>query len=789
MRGLSSEEVKQREEQGQVNKAVESSTSTVEEIVKENVFTYFNLIFTVLAVLLVMVGSFKDLTFMLIVAANTVIGIIQEIRSKNVLDNLKLSQQAKVPTVRDEELVDIESDRLVLDDVIILRAGAQIPADAEVVEGSIQVNESLITGESDEINKTEGHSLLSGSFVISGECAARLTAVGKDSYISKLQTEATQKKKNDNSSKMVHSLDIMVMIIGIIIIPVGAVLFGQQYFIMNVSFKNAVISMVAAVLGMVPEGLYMTASVAMVVSAMRLANNKVLVQNMRSIETLARVDVLCVDKTGTITESDMRVADMEVIAPGVSSKDMEALIADLAGAQSSDNATMAAMQARFTEMTGRRALRVCPFSSRYKYCGAVFEDGNYVLGAPEFVLGESFDKYADRIELMSQRGYRVLAFAVSEQEPDGSPLRGKVQLLATIFLENPIRKSAKATFKYFSDNGVDVKVISGDNPVTVSNVAINAGIEGADRYIDARELKSQEDVDRAVNKYTVFGRVTPQQKRMFVKGLQKQKKTVGMTGDGVNDILALRDADCSVAMASGSEAASNAAQLVLMDSDFGRMPSVVAEGRRVVNNITKTATLYLTKNIFSMLLALFSMLSVVRYPLKPSQITLISMFAIGIPSFVLSLEPNHKKIKGNFLWNVFKMAAPAGITMFISVAGLLVFSGVMDIKQSSVSTAASGLVALVEFLILIRVAQPPNKLHVGLVCAMLAGFAYAVLFHADLFGISSLSWEAVMLLIVFLIATEAIFRYFYKATEFIGAKFNMGSGKKSGRRYRRRKKA
>lgn len=780
MQGLSSSEVREREEKGLVNEAVGSSTSTVEDIVKQNVFTYFNLIFTVLAVLLIMVGSFKDLSFMLIAIINTVMGILQEVKSKQVLDNLKLSKAGKIDVVRNDELEQVESEKLVLDDIVILRSGQQIPADAVVVDGSMQVNESLITGESDDISKNKGDKLLSGSFVISGECAAKLTAVGKESYISKLQMEATQKKKSDEGSKMVHSLDNMLKVIGIIIIPVGIILFAQQYFIMNSPFRSSITSMVAAVLGMIPEGLYMMASVAMVVSAMRLAKQQVLVQNMRSIETLARVDVLCVDKTGTITESQMKVADMETITRSVSDGDMKLIIGDLVNNQSSDNATMAAMKEYFTGNTGRKALSVCGFSSRYKYCGCQFDDGNYVLGAPEVVLGDSFGKYADRIELMSQRGYRVLAFALTDQVPDGSPLTGEVQLLATIFLENPIRKSAKETFGYFAKNGVEIKVISGDNPVTVSNVARNAGVEGADKYFDARKLKDQTDVDDAVMKYTVFGRVTPDQKRMFVKALQKRKKTVGMTGDGVNDILAMRDADCSVAMASGSQAASNAAQMVLMDSDFAHMPSVVSEGRRVVNNIIKTATLYLTKNIFSLLMAFFSMISVVEYPLQPSQITLISMFTIGMPSFVLSLEPNRKKIKGNFLWNVFKMAAPAGITMFLSVSGLIIFGQIMEIKQSSISTAASGLVTLGEFLILARVSQPMNKLHTGMMIVMVAGFLLTVMVHGDWFGITMMDSQCVLLMIVFLIATEAIFRYFYKATEFIGQHFT-----KEGRRQRR----
>ena len=767
MLGLTSREAEVKMAQGLYNESVDSSTSTVKEIIKENVFTYFNLIFTVLAVLLIAVGSFKDLSFMMIVFANTAIGIIQEVKSKQTLDKLKLLKMPKAHVYRDGREITVPVEELVLDDVVILGAGSQIPADAVVVDGSVQVNEALITGESDEITKTADSQLLSGSFVISGSCAARLTAVGRNSYINKLTIEAT-KEKNGEQSEMIKSLDRLVKAVGIIIIPVGIVLFVQQCFILEDGFGESVTSMVAAVLGMIPEGLYMTASIAMVVSAMRLARQDVLVQNMRCIETLARVNVLCVDKTGTITENEMKVAQAQRMYEGIGDDELFRMIGDLAHAQNPDNITMAAMQSYFTERSGRATLSVCPFSSKYKYCGASYNDGNFVLGAPEFVLREGFAKYEEQINAVSEQGYRVLAFARTEDVPTGEPLRGRVQLLGLVYLTNPIRKSAKETFQYFAENGVEVKVISGDNPVTVSNVALEAGIENAERYIDARQLVNERAIFEAVERYTVFGRVTPEQKRMFVKALKKQGKTVGMTGDGVNDILALRDADCSIAMASGSEAASNAAQLVLMDSDFSKMPSVVAEGRRVVNNIEKTASLFLTKNIFSLLLALFSMISVLSYPLKPSQITLISMFTIGVPSFILSLEPNRNKITGTFFGNVFKMAAPAGLTTFVSVSSLVIFGQVFEIEAECISTACTILVALVGFMILGKVAKPANLFHTALIAVMLVGMGYCLFFQKDFFGINEISTQAMMLLVVFLIATEGLFRYVYKFTSLCG---------------------
>lgn len=779
--GLTREEVEARLNAGLANVQVDSSTRTVGQIVKDNVFTYFNLIFTVLAALLVIVGSFKDLTFMLILFANTGIGILQEIRSKKTLDNLKLMKMPRAHAIRSGVETEVPVEQLVRDDVVVLRAGNQIPADAQVLEGSVQVNEALLTGEADEITKNPGMELMSGSFVVSGECTAQLTAVGRESYISKLTIEATAEQKNE-SSEMIRSLDRMVQAIGIVIIPVGIILLAQQWFILKGTFADSVTSMVAAVLGMVPEGLYMTASVAMVVSAIRLARKDVLVQNMRSIEALARVDVLCVDKTGTITENEMQVEGFSPADENANRNTVASLIADIAASQSRDNITMAALQNYFKGKTGMRPSQICPFSSRYKYSGVSFGADNYVIGAPEYVLRENLYTVQDQITRMAQQGYRVLAVARVSEIPQGQQLSTPAQLIALVFLANPIRKSAPDTFRYFAENGVDIKVISGDDPVTVSNVALEAGIQGAENYIDATRLMSERAIYEAVERYTVFGRVTPDQKRQFVKALQQQGRTVGMTGDGVNDILALRDADCSVAMASGSEAASNAAQMVLMDSDFGKMPSVVSEGRRVVNNIQKAAALYLTKNIFSLLLALFSIFSVLSYPLKPSQITLISMFTIGVPSFVLSLEPCKDLIRGKFLGNVFKMAAPAGITTFLSVSSLVVFGEVFQINGECISTSSTMLVALVGFMILGKIAVPANKLHVGLIIAMVVGMAYCIFFMPQLFGINSISMQAAMLLAVFLIATEALFRYIHKGIALFARIF----GRDEQRRERRR---
>ena len=628
--GLSAEQVKRRFAQGENNYKVESSTLSVSEIVRSNVCTYFNLVFAVIAVLLAIVGAWSDMLFLPIIVANTCIGIIQEVHSKKVLDKLSILNAPHAVVIRDGKRQEIPADQLVLDDIVEFSAGSQIPADAKVVSGELQVNESLITGESDEIEKREGDSLLSGSFVVSGKACARLEKVGKDSYISKLTLQATKSKKGEQS-EMIRSLNYLIMVMGIIIIPIGIALFVQSFIYNEGTFHDSITGMVAAIIGMIPEGLYLLTSVALAVSSVRLAQKKVLIHDMKCIETLARVNVLCVDKTGTITEPGMHVYDFSVL-DGTDQLEISQLLADFVAAQEKDNATMEALKAHFSNGSGMRAREVYSFSSETKYSGAVMNDGkSYVIGAPEFVLRGQFAQYQEQIATYSSKGYRVLVFAQYEGTLDRKPLTEPVLPLCFVMLANPIRKGAKETFTYFAENDVDIKVISGDNPLTVSVIAAEAGIVGAERFVDASTLKEKEDYYRAVEEYTVFGRVTPSQKRMLVQALKEHKKTVAMTGDGVNDVLALKDADCSVAMASGSEAASNVAQLVLLDSDFSRMPSVVAEGRRVVNNIERTAALYIVKNIFSMLLAIFSVILMLDYPLEPSQVSLISMFTIGIP--------------------------------------------------------------------------------------------------------------------------------------------------------------
>lgn len=758
--GLTAQQVQEHRMHGWTNQPVDPPSKTTKEIIQENVFTYFNLIFLVLAVLLCLVGSFRDLTFLPVIVLNTLIGIIQETRAKKVLDNLTMLNAPHAMVIRDGKKSQINAEDLVVDDIVIFEAGNQVCADDEVCAGEVQVNESLLTGESDEITKRKGDQLMSGSFIVSGQCHARLDKVGADSYISRLTLEA-KAMQNTEQSEMIRSLDKLVKWVGVAIIPIGIILFIQAFVFQGEGFRSSVTSMIAAVIGMIPEGLYLLASVALAVSSIRLAQKKVLLHDMKCIETLARVNVLCVDKTGTITENTMEVQDV------IPTKEYEEgelrplseLLGDFTAAQSSDNITMEAMKRYFKIASGKKAVAKTGFSSASKYSSVTFEEASYVLGAPEFVLKEQYENYEEAISAHASKGARVLVFGTAKEEPDGKPLKEAVTPLAYVLLANPIRQEAKETFTYFAEQGVEVKVISGDNPLTVSEVAKEAGIAGAERYVDASTLHTEEEMRAAVLNNAVFGRVTPNQKRKFVQILKEEGKTVAMTGDGVNDVLALKDADCSIAMASGSDAAAQASQLVLLESDFSCMPEVVLEGRRVVNNIQRSASLFLVKNIFSFLLSLVSFVFMFTYPLEPSQISLISMFTIGVPAFFLALEPNKNIIKGHFLTNVFLKALPAALTDVLAVGALVIFGRTFGVSSADISTAATMLLSIVGFMILYTISAPMNVLRSVILGGCIVGLLFCSIFLNDLFAITGMTTKCVMLFVVFAIATEPVLRY------------------------------
>lgn len=755
--GLTSAEVKERIERGEVNKADISTGTSTKEIIRSNVFTYFNLIFLIIAVLLIVVGSYRNLTFLPIIVGNTLIGIIQGLRAKKTLDKMNLLNAPHAEVLRDGALKRVTSEELVKDDVVLLRAGDQICADATVLDGSIQVNESLLTGESDEIGKTAGAELLSGSFVVSGKCRARLDKVGNESYISKLTSEA-KSMAGGEQSEMIRSINKIIKWVGIAVIPIGLILFFQGMFANNETFQKSVTSTVAAIIGMIPEGLYLLTTIALALSTIRLAKRQVLLHDMKSIETLARVDVLCVDKTGTITEPEMCVSEIVTRTGG---DETLSLLADYVAEANDTNATMQALRDYVSANGGlsssRTALDVFPFSSSVKYGAVTFSDGTYLLGAPEFILRDRYGRYENEMKPFAEKGYRVLLFASYDGDAKNG-LSAPAEPLAYIVLSNPIRKNAKETFGYFKEQGVQIKVISGDNPATVAEIAKQAGIDGAENFVDAATLDTPELLRAAAERYTVFGRVTPKQKQKLVRALQRGGHTVAMTGDGVNDILAMKDADCSVAMSSGSEAAAQVAQVVLLDSDFARMPSVVLEGRQVVNNIQRSASLFLVKNIFSVLMAIFSAVFFLTYPFEPAQISLISMFTIGFPGFLLALEPNRERIKGHFMKNVLLKAFPAGLTDTLAIAGLVVCGHVFDLPTADIATAGTMLLAVVGFMILIDISKPFNKLKVGIVIVNVVLLLFCGIVLNDLFAISGMSWICVLLLIVFSLASATVFR-------------------------------
>lgn len=788
--GLTSEEVRERIDNGLTNHTDISTQKTVGQIVKSNLLTYFNLIFLILTVLLCIVGSFRNLTFLPVIIGNTVIGIFQELRAKKTLDKMSMLNAPHSIVVRDGEQQKIQSEELVKDDIIILSAGNQICADATVLSGSISVNEALLTGESDEIKKKSGDGLMSGSFVVSGQCYAKLDKVGNESYISQLTAQA-KAMGDGEQSEMIRYINKLVKWVGIIIIPVGIILFCQAYIMNGETFKKSVVSMVAAVLGMIPEGLYLLTTVALALSTIRLAKKQVLLHDMKSIETLARVDVLCVDKTGTITEPGMQVTEL-VISGRCDAEEMDKrafahLLADYSAVIEDNNATMEAIRAYVDkneiEKGSRTLLKTQPFTSANKYSKVSFVEGDYMLGAPEFIMKDRYDEISEEIEEYQSKGYRVLLMA--EVADDGGATRsvGEVSPIGYIVLSNPIRENAESTFTYFKEQGVAIKVISGDNPATVSEVAKRAGIDGAENYVDASTLASEKDITEAVDKYTVFGRVTPKQKQLIVRALQKQKHTVAMTGDGVNDILAMKDADCSIAMASGSEAAAQAAQTVLLDSDFGRMPYVVFEGRQVVNNIQRSASLFLVKNIFSLLMAIFSAIFAITYPLEPSQISLISMFTIGLPGFLLALEPNRNRIEGNFMVNVMLKALPAGLTDVLSVGALVICGQVFNLPSEDIATAGTMLLAVVGFMIIIKISHPFNKMKYGVLLINIVGLLFCGLFLGRLFAIESISNICFLLMVVFAFAAESMFRYLTLFVEKLSSFF----GDEKNRRKIRRK--
>lgn len=742
--GLTNREVEEKIALGKVNKINFETSESISTIIKKNIFTYFNAIFMILAILVTFAGAFRNLTFLIVVTINVLIGIFQQIRSKMVLDKLSLLDKCKYSIIRDNKEIIVYSDELVEGDYVKLSSGNQVPADGVLVDGKLFVNESLLTGEQDEREKTVNSNLLSGSFVVSGSAIVKLTNVGDESYSSKIMKES--KKIKENKTEMIKAIDRIVLVAGIVIIPIGLLLFGESYFVNKFSYSESVVRMVSALIGMIPEGLYLLTTVALALSAMRLAEKNVLLHDMKSIESLARTDVLCIDKTGTITTNKMDVMDIfddNEISYLDKEKDKKLLeLANYVNSINDNNATINALREYLKNIKSKKLnmLEYENFNSKNKYSYIkISENITYKLGAPDVLLNKDYN------HLISKRtinGERIIVF-VKEENNECAPI-------LFISLKNEIRKNAREIIKFFNDREVEIRVISGDNPVTVSSIAKEVGIKNYDLFVDCSLLKTRDELKNAVDKYKIFGRVSPEQKREIIKLIKENGLKAAMTGDGVNDILAMKEADCSIAMGNGSDAAREAAQVVLLDSDFGNMRNIVYEGRKNINNITRSASLFTYKNIFSLLLSIYAIIFTIAYPLEPNQVSLGSAFTIGIPAFFLTFEENQKKQQTDEFWkNIFLKSLPSAIISFLAIVCMVKCSVIFDINSNDLTTACSYLFFTGGFIILYKCAKPLNKYRTIVFIGCILGMIITINMIPDFFSIRSISLKAAILVIVF----------------------------------------
>ncbi|MGO0907371.1 HAD-IC family P-type ATPase [Clostridioides difficile] len=742
--GLNNEQLQSRIDDNLINVFDNGKTKTYKQIFKDNIFTLFNLINLVLVCLLVSVGSFKNTLFIFIAVINTIIGVIQEIRAKRLLDKLSVIVSSKVSVIREKEKREIDVQELVLDDIMILKTGNQICADSKVLEGQLEVNESLITGESDIIIKSKGDFLYSGSFVVSGDAFVKVENIGKDNYANKIASDAKISKKHN--SQLRNSLNAVLKVVGVIIIPLGIILFVKQHFGNGDSIVTSVVGTVAAVNGMIPEGLTLLTSIALAVGTIKLASHKTLVQELYCVETLARVDTLCLDKTGTITEGKMQVDDVVMLEK----VDVNEIMGNLCNSLKDENATLNAIRDKYIISDTYKVKNLIPFSSARKYSGVVFEnEGTYLIGAFEFIFRDRYKDLKIEVEKYSKAGNRVIVLAHSNSHMENNNIPEDIKPLAFILILDKIRDEAKETLEFFYNEGVDIKIISGDNPITVSEVARKAGLKTASRFIDATTLKNEKDIYNAVDKYSVFGRVSPQQKKQMIVALKQQNRTVAMTGDGVNDVLALKEADCSIAMASGSDATKNVSNLVLLDSNFASMPKVVMEGRKVINNIQRASSLFLVKTIFSFFLSLLTLFFFSRqYPFVPIQLSLIGAVTVGIPSFFLALEANRSRISGNFLLNILKNALPGALCVTLNVIIVYNIVEYLGYSSSVFSTMCAILTGICGLLILRQQCLPFNKERLFLIVSMTIAFVVGILFLGGLFSFVALSKELILITLV-----------------------------------------
>ncbi len=767
--GLTNREVEEKIVLGKVNKINFETSESISSIIKKNIFTYFNVIFMILAILVIFAGAYRNLTFLIVVTINVLIGIFQQIRSKKVLDELSLLDKCKYNVIRDNKEVVVYSDELVEGDYVNLSSGNQVPADGILVQGKLFVNESLLTGEQDEREKIVNSNLLSGSFVVSGSAIVKLTNVGDESYSSKIMKES--KKIKENKTEMIKAIDRIVLAAGIVIFPIGLLLFGESYFVNKFSYSESVIRMVSALIGMIPEGLYLLTTVALALSAMRLAEKKVLLHDMKSIESLARTDVLCIDKTGTITTNEMDVIDIfdeNEISYVDKEKDKKLLeLANYVNSINDNNATINALRDYLKDIKSKKLnmIEYENFNSKNKYSYIkISENITYKLGAPDVLLNKDYNHLINKRTI---NGERIIVLVKEENS--------KCVPILFISLKNEIRKNAKEIIKFFNDREVEIRVISGDNPVTVSSIAKEVGIKNFDLFVDCSLLKTRDDLKNAVDKYKIFGRVSPEQKREIIKLIKENGLKVAMTGDGVNDILAMKEADCSIAMGNGSDAAREAAQVVLLDSDFGNMRNIVYEGRKNINNITRSASLFTYKNIFSLLLSIYAIIFTIVYPLEPNQVSLGSAFTIGIPAFFLTFEENQKKQQNDEFWkNIFLKSLPSAIISFLAIVCMVKCSVIFDINSNDLTTACSYLFFTGGFIILYKCAKPLNKYRTIVFIGCILGMIITINMISEFFSIRSISLKASILVTMFalfeiIVARETLL-LFNKGKEFFNEK-------------------
>lgn len=758
--GLNDLQVNERLHAGHYNKESTLPTKSYGRIVRDNVCTLFNLINILLAAAVLYVGSYKNMLFMGVVLCNIAIGIFQEVRAKRTVDKLSIISASRVRAIRNGCIREVEVNEIVLDDVLELQNGNQIPTDCIVLEGECDVNESLLTGESDSIHKKPSDTLLSGSFLVSGKCRARAEHVGDDNYASTVFSGAKYIKKVN--SEIMRTLNKIIKIISIAIIPVAAMLFFNQLDIAGTNFQSVIVNTVAAIIGMIPEGLVLLTSTVLAVGIIRLAKHKVLVQELYCIETLARVDVLCLDKTGTITEGRMELKDVLPIG-SFGREEIDRALNALTSSLEDNNPTFNAIKGKYQVKSDLTASEIVPFSSDRKWSGAAFgEQGAYVIGAAEFIFQDIPEEVKARLSEYSA-GYRVLVLVHAEQGfQENGRLPGGLVPMALLVIKDVIRKDAKQTLDFFEKQGVDLKIISGDNVQTVSGIAKEAGLKNYASFVDATTLKTPEDIKAAVEEYSIFGRVTPTQKKDLICALKEAGHTVAMTGDGVNDVLALKEADCSVAMASGTDAARNVSQLVLLNSDFSSMPKVVAEGRRSINNIQRSASLFLVKTIYSSILAILFIFLDFKYPFEPIQMTLLSAFTIGLPSFVLALEPNNDRIQGNFFINVISKSIPAALTVILNIVFVMIASYVFSLNHLQSSTIAVLLTGFTGLMLLFKISLPFNAIRTALFAVCTGGTVLGLTVFRDMFSVNPFDWKVLAAFLVLAVVSILLFLGFLK---------------------------